>query len=138
MGETSMTECLTTRLRFVRDHLAAADTTVQAFYDDGADFESVADKLDPLALESLANAWGYLQGAADMADLTVLELLETHGLTLDAPKAVRKRNPCPKCGGKSHRCKTALCRHCDVCEHMFFPGQPDASSASYRRYTKGS
>lgn len=29
---------------------------------------------------------------------------------------------CPKCGSaKSHRCKTAQCRHCDSCDHAWIP-----------------
>jgi hypothetical protein len=85
MGERSLTECLEEQLRFARDHLRAAEMTVQDFYDSGQDFEAIADKLDDLQRESLAHAWGYLEGAADALDLTVLELVEAHGLSFDAP-----------------------------------------------------
>jgi hypothetical protein len=44
---------------------------------------------------------------------------------------------CPKCNHASVRkCKTAECLHCNACEHMFLPGQPDASSASYIAFRK--
>lgn len=115
MGDRSMKECLEYHLNFVREHLVhAAGTTPQAFYDGGCDWAAL-DLGDVVVVESLAHSWGYLEGAADMADLTIMELLAAYGLQLDAPKPKRKRS-CPKCGGKAHRCKNRGvpgCMHCD-------------------------
>lgn len=91
MGERSLSTCLSEQLDFARDHLRGADMTPQDFYDSGQDFEAIADKLDDVSRESLAHAWGYLEGAADALDLTVLELLETHGLSLDAPAPTKRQ-----------------------------------------------
>jgi NADH pyrophosphatase NudC (nudix superfamily) len=44
---------------------------------------------------------------------------------------------CPKCGSeKTHRCKTGQCLHCDICEHLWFPGQPDCTSASQAKFNE--
>ena len=118
-GAPDMKPALAEQVRFMRDHLASADTTPKVWVGGGSDFELVADKLDEMQRESLAHAWGYLNGAADMAALTVVELLNKYHLSLDAKNA--RRPTCPKCGGKSHRCKTGSsgCRHCDneACGH---------------------
>ena len=53
--------------------------------------QEFADKLDEMERESFAHSWGYLEGAADALDVTMLEMLEMHGLSLDAPaKRARK------------------------------------------------
>ena len=155
-GAPDMKSALAEQVRLMRDHLASADTTPKVWVDGGSDFDLVADKLDEMQRESLAHAWGYLKGAADMAALTVEELLgkyklslqwrvtldqhaeeptkrhsfiskhgtspvESVSLPLGAKKEVRRRPLCPKCGGKSHRCKTGSsgCRHCnnEACGH---------------------
>ena len=122
-GAPDMKPMLAEQVRFMRDHLASADTTPQTWVDGGSDFELVADKLDEMQRESLAHAWGYLKGAADMAALTVEELLNKYGLSLSAKKTPRPfvTWSCPKCGSKGHRCKTGGpgCRHCnnEACGH---------------------
>jgi hypothetical protein len=67
----TMADCLTERL----DVLRAFIPDLQTWYDDGADL----DALDMPPVE-IHEAWSYLQGAADMADLTVMELLAEHEL----------------------------------------------------------
>lgn len=108
----SMKDRLNEKLTWVRSHLASVGTTPLAFYND-PDFESL-DFEHEYERESFAHAWGYIEGAADMADKSIPGLLEQHGLQLDPPKR-RARPLCPKCGSKSHRCKTGGpgCRHCD-------------------------
>lgn len=127
MGDRSMKSCLEYHLEFIREHLVhAAGTTPQAFYDGGQDWEAL-DLDDVVIVESLAHSWGYLEGAADMADLTIVELLDQHGLQLDEPKAKKRKSVqseaiCPKCESKqTHRCKTGDdgCWHCDDCEHSW-------------------
>lgn len=44
---------------------------------------------------------------------------------------------CPKCRGAAHACKSEPCLHCDSCGHVYFPGQPDASNVSYKRFAFG-
>lgn len=113
MGDRSMKTCLEEKLGFAREHLASVGTTPQAFYNGGQDFEALDFEHDYVR-ESFANAWGYLEGAADMADMTITEMLGEHGLQLDAPK--KRKRACPKCGGKAHRCKNRGvpgCMHCD-------------------------
>jgi hypothetical protein len=88
MGERNIAACLAERLDTVRELLACADLTPSAFYE-WPDFDVIGDKLDVDQRESLANAWGYLTGAADMVDLTVMELLGEHGLSLDEDKVYR-------------------------------------------------
>lgn len=120
MGDRSMRDCLAERLVFVHRHLASAGTTADVWYDAGQDFDTL--DLDPIEAESFANAWGYLQGAADMADLTVMELLSEYGLSLVPPAARTARPRCPKCNhGVTHRCKTGTCRHCNRCQYAWHP-----------------
>lgn len=96
MGDRSMKECLEYHLLFVREHLANAGTTPQDFYDGGQDWEAL-DLDDVVVVESLAHSWGYLEGAADMADLTIGELLDEYGLSFNTAakpdKPSRARRP---------------------------------------------
>lgn len=122
MGDRSMTECLAEQLVLLRSSLPKG-TSAQQWYDDGADvtqLQAVGANVNGL------RAWGYLEGAADANDWTVMDLLTEHGLTLDAPKPKKAQRPvCPKCGGKVHRCKSGLCLHCnnDDCTFAWIPTQ---------------
>ncbi len=92
MGERSMRECVEYHLLFCREHLASCNTTPQDFYDGGQDWESLDDHCLPReALESLAHSWGYLEGAADIADLTIAEMLDVLGLSFNKPARKHKR-----------------------------------------------
>lgn len=96
MGERTMKACLEEQLDVLREVARTHPScgfSLEAWYDDGAVLEqlySLDDHCDlkgatfPLAeCCKFAYAWGYIEGAADMADLTVRELLDEHGLTFD-------------------------------------------------------
>jgi hypothetical protein len=92
---------------------------------------------------ALARALGWIEGLADAADLTVLELLDSAEIVIDAlrsalpsPALVPHRDPktgrflgpthvCRSCGRRRphHRCRTGGpgCTHCDVCGEMLDP-----------------
>lgn len=72
----TMRDCLAERLAI----LATAIPDLQTWYDDGADLDTL--DVPPVAVRE---AYAYLEGAADMADLTVMMLLDEHGLSLATP-----------------------------------------------------
>lgn len=83
MGDRAMTACLIEQLTALRNGFLGS---LQAWYDDGADLAEFQASGYPIALSF---AWGYIAGAADMADLTPMSLLEEHGLSLD-PKPTKR------------------------------------------------
>ena len=93
MGDRSMAECLTERLDEVRKYLAIGPTngSFRKWYDNGADLASALLPLNRTEGAALANAWGYLEGAADMADLTVMELLGQYAVSLNPPTRKHKK-----------------------------------------------
>jgi len=122
----SMRQCILDRIETLREHLRIA---LAEWIQDGGDLsEAFVDEDASNATENVAAAWGYLEGVADAEHLTVLEMLDAYDVDISArPKPARKarkpRNPCPKCGGKTHRCRTGECRHCDseACGHAWRP-----------------
>jgi hypothetical protein len=77
----TMVDCLNERL----DILRSAIPDVQAWYDDGADLGAL--DMPPVAVHQ---AWAYLEGAADMADVTVSELLDEHEISFNSSTPYRR------------------------------------------------
>jgi hypothetical protein len=94
-SERSMYDCLLEQLEVLREairvHASACGETLQTWYEAGASFAAFSD-LDPAKQDEVAYAWGYLNGAADLANLTVEGVLEEHGLSFD-----RKPDPVYRC-----------------------------------------
>lgn len=90
MGDRSMEACLIEQLEVLRRAQQISDDvgpTLQGWYDDGADVKVLlgANTYDVAKAYDVTYAWGYLEGVADAHDLTVMEMLDEHGLTFDAP-----------------------------------------------------
>jgi hypothetical protein len=85
-----MTTCLQGQVDHIRD--ALGDGVLFAdWYDAGMPFD-VFDFGDDLQREAVSYARGYLEGAADLAGVTVLTLLDEHNVLTCQPKlAPRKR-----------------------------------------------
>lgn len=95
MGERSMRACLDEQLHVLREAARLHSTcrfSLQQWYDDGADLKGLHEE----TVTAITYAWGYLEGAADMADLTVSELLDEYGVTFDVPLSPGKRQPIRK------------------------------------------
>lgn len=80
-----MRACLTEQVDAIRESLPPGRSFLD-WYDDGADAEAF---MTAGANVHALGAWGYLQGAADALDLTVLELLDEHSVNLTTPRTVR-------------------------------------------------
>lgn len=89
MGERALEVCVQERLDTLREAArlhGSCGFTLQDWYDDGA---NVADLIHPgVNVLDVAGAWGYLEGAADHADLTVMEYLDLLGMSLDERPAI--------------------------------------------------
>ena len=74
----------------MRKYLAIGPTngSFRKWYDNGADLASALLPLNRTDGAALAAAWGYLEGAADIADLTVMELLGQYMIALDVPSGL--------------------------------------------------
>lgn len=94
MGDRSLKACIVEQLEVLRVAAMVSDTagpTLQGWYDDGADLSSLVHHRYRAELNrNVTYAWGYLEGVADALDLTVMSMLEEHGLSFDADVA-RKR-----------------------------------------------
>jgi len=101
-------------------------------------------KLKPRASTKEQMRWDLLGGAWSVPDAKRMALQDADGTTkrftekARAERATAKRaRACPKCGSEqTHRCKTGECLHCDACEHLWFPGQPDCSGASQAKFNE--
>lgn len=117
MGDRSMTTCIGEMIQILRD--AFPGESLQIWYDDGFSFEELSwDSIT--AQEAFAHAWGYLQGVADAADVTVLEMLGSFGYTLDVDLETFYR--CNKAGCRwvgqdpdERRVKGQCKRSCPAC-----------------------
>lgn len=140
----SMRQCVIDRVETLRVHLPAHIALEEWLSGGGITLDEeykAAVEADPNAIEHIAAAWGYLEGVADTMHMTVLEMLAAADVSLDVTCACanhvldhrapalpafapskRPRNPCPKCGSASHRCRTGECRHCDneACGYVWF------------------
>ncbi len=89
-ADRSMRDCLVEQV----DHIVNAlpdGVTFALWYDDGMPFE-IFDFGDDIHREAVSFARGYLEGAADMANLTILGLLDEHSILTNQPKPkARKR-----------------------------------------------
>lgn len=85
MGDRSMRACLTEQVDAIRDALPLGRSFLD-WYDDGADASAF---LTAGANVHALGAWGYLQGAADALDLTVMEMLDEHSVQMTTPRAAR-------------------------------------------------
>lgn len=87
MGERSLVECVQAELDVLNNAIAsnpACGATLQAWYEDGAMIGELVAGLDTDTDRNDAlYAWGYLNGAADRDDVTVLEYVESLGLSFD-------------------------------------------------------
>jgi len=121
MGDRSMTECLVEQLVTLNASLPndgkLDGSRAMRWYDDGADislFLWVGANVNGL------RAWGYLEGVADVFDVTVGELLEAHHLDWSGSETFSRAKlaRCPKPGCKStniakHR-GTSQCLACET------------------------
>ncbi len=69
--------------------LAAHTGDVAKFLDTQPDLAVARLRITPQALQAVAYAHGYLVGAADMADQTVLALLDNEGVSIAAVTRAR-------------------------------------------------
>lgn len=102
------------------EHLRGAIGNVQDWYFGGGTFEGLAFA-DDVQREACAFAWGYLRGAAEMADVTISDLLDAHDLAFNAeltyrckcswlggdpdigPRRGTKKPTCPACWYHNHK-----------------------------------
>jgi hypothetical protein len=76
-------------------HALPAGMTFQDWYDDACSFEHFTFG-DPIQREAVSFAYGYLRGAHEACDVTMMELLDEHdidpdALTKRAARSARKR-----------------------------------------------
>jgi hypothetical protein len=88
MGERTMKDCVEEHLITMRAVvLLAPGLTLQGWYDNGANLGELTgydwDTASTRPEDSVLFAWGYLRGAADQADMTVMEYVESFGLSLN-------------------------------------------------------
>ncbi len=88
-AERSMRECLQEEVNHIVQALPGAMTFAE-WYDDGMPFD-VFDFGDDVQREAVSYATGYLQGAADLAEQTILTMLDEHGVLMNQPKPNHKR-----------------------------------------------
>ncbi len=76
MGEQSMRQCVIDRLETIREALPSHIALDEWLADH--DFEMLHEHHggNPIVLESIAHAFGYLEGVADATDMTVREMLD--------------------------------------------------------------
>jgi hypothetical protein len=139
--EAQLLALLVERVGFVLARLPASVEPEAFFAEPDMHLEHLHDP-------TLARALGWIEGLADAADLTVLELLDSAEIVIDAlrsalpsPALVPHRDPktgrflgpthvCRSCGRRRphHRCRTGApgCTHCDVCGTMLDPPGPRA------------
>lgn len=88
-----MAECLQERIDTICEALPAGVSFEEWLSDAPSGFEALHEYHlgNAVLLESVGNAYGYLEGAADMAEMTVLELLWEHECRLSKPRAKRER-----------------------------------------------
>ena len=87
MGERSMLACLVEHLDVLRSSLPPG-TSAQDWYDAGCPddvFSSHGANVGGLY------AAGYLQGAADAADVTIGDMLDSYELSFDAPQPTKRQ-----------------------------------------------
>ena len=102
-GEQTMRDCLCERLSEVLEALPKG-ITFEDWYSDGADLDDLAygHVVEGVTVVrwDVAKAWGYLQGAADAFDVTVLENLQNHSifsyLPSGSPKLAGNTKPARK------------------------------------------
>lgn len=87
MGERSMKECVEEQLIVLQGAARAASVsicgfTLQDWYDDGAILKYLSC-WDDSEDDDVTYAWGYLSGAADAADMTVRDYIESFGLSFN-------------------------------------------------------
>lgn len=86
-ADRSMRDCLVEQV----DHIVNAlpdGVTFALWYDDGMPFEIFAFG-DNVQREAVSFARGYLEGAADALDVTLMTLLDEHSILTNQPKPKR-------------------------------------------------
>ena len=86
MGDRAMDACLQEMLDYARDSMTGRD--LQTWYDEGC---QGIDPEEMTQLERFTWAWGYLQGVADALDMTVMEMLDAHGLSMEDKPATKRQ-----------------------------------------------
>ncbi len=86
MGERSLTACIEEQLEILRP---AAHGKLADWYDEGADPRALDVTKHVNGTEVVHQAWGYLMGVADALDVTVLTLLDDHGLSFDRARGFK-------------------------------------------------
>lgn len=85
-GERSLRECLQTEVDTIRDALPAKWATFADWYDDGMPIFAPT-------FGDVSYARGYLQGAADLADQTLMTLLDEHSVLMNQLPSKPKSKP---------------------------------------------
>jgi hypothetical protein len=82
-GEQSMRQCVVDRLETLRENLPA-HIALDEWIGDGGEMPAFGTSDVHEAIESVACAWGYIQGAADAVNQTVLEMIGNLEITLQS------------------------------------------------------
>ena len=96
MGDRSMETCLAEQLDVLRETVrlnGQCGSSLQDWYDDGANVAQLLSwpSQGPDGPRAVIYAWGYLEGAADALGLTVMEMLDAHGLSFDDAPTKRQK-----------------------------------------------